>query len=71
MDKWIIASIAFGLNSGAYVSEIIRAGIQSVDHGQMEAGRSLGLTKAQTMIRLLFRRQSRIFFLRWSMNLLC
>jgi His/Glu/Gln/Arg/opine family amino acid ABC transporter permease subunit len=53
MDKWIIASIAFGLNSGAYVSEIIRAGIQSVDHGQMEAGRSLGLTKAQTMIRII------------------
>lgn len=53
MDKWIIASIAFGLNSGAYVSEIIRAGIQSVDHGQMEAGRSLGLSKAQTMIRII------------------
>lgn len=53
LDKWIIASIAFGLNSGAYVSEIIRAGIQSVDHGQMEAGRSLGLSKAQTMIRII------------------
>ncbi len=52
LDKWIIASIAFGLNSGAYVSEIIRAGIQSVEHGQVEAGRSLGLSASQTMIRI-------------------
>ena len=43
LDKWIIAAIAFGINSGAYVSEIIRGGILSVDHGQTEAGRSLGL----------------------------
>lgn len=48
-EKWIIASIAFGINSGAYVSEIIRAGIQSIDKGQTEAGRSLGLNAAQTM----------------------
>lgn len=41
--KWVIAAIAFGINSGAYVSEIIRAGILSVDKGQTEAGRSLGL----------------------------
>lgn len=47
--KWIIAAIAFGINSGAYVSEIIRAGIMSIDKGQMEAGRSLGMSKAQTM----------------------
>lgn len=47
--KWIIAAIAFGINSGAYVSEIIRAGILSIDKGQMEAGRSLGLTHGQTM----------------------
>ncbi len=52
LDKWIIASIAFGINSGAYVSEIIRAGILSVDHGQTEAGRSLGLSASQTMIRI-------------------
>ncbi len=45
----LIASLTFGINSGAYVSEIMRAGIQAVDHGQMEAGRSLGLSKAQTM----------------------
>ena len=47
---WIIASIAFGINSGAYVSEIIRAGILSIDKGQTEAGRSLGLSKTQTMV---------------------
>lgn len=49
-EKWIIAAIAFGINSGAYVSEIIRAGILSIDKGQTEAGRSLGLSGAQTMI---------------------
>ncbi|MBQ3199054.1 MAG: amino acid ABC transporter permease [Firmicutes bacterium] len=48
-EKWIIAAIAFGINSGAYVSEIIRAGILSIDKGQAEAGRSLGLNAAQTM----------------------
>lgn len=47
--KWVICAIAFGINSGAYISEIIRAGILSVDHGQTEAGRSLGLSSAQTM----------------------
>ncbi len=44
-----VAVIAFGVNSGAYVAEIIRAGIQSIDRGQTEAGRSLGLTKNMTM----------------------
>jgi len=53
LDKWIVASIAFGINSGAYVSEIIRAGIMSVDKGQTEAGRSLGMTQAQTMLRII------------------
>ena len=48
-EKWIIAAIAFAINSGAYVSEIIRAGILSIHKGQTEAGRSLGLTSAQTM----------------------
>ena len=52
-DKWIIASIAFGINSGAYVSEIIRAGILSIDIGQTEAGRSLGLTATQTMVYII------------------
>ena len=45
----IIAIIGMGLNSGAYVAEIIRAGINAVDKGQNEAGRSLGLSKGQTM----------------------
>ena len=50
--KWLIAAIAFGINSGAYVSEIFRAGIQSIDAGQTEAGRSLGLNGRQTMIHI-------------------
>ncbi len=45
----LVASLAFGINSGAYVAEIIRAGILAVDNGQNEAGRSLGLSKFQTM----------------------
>ncbi len=45
----LVASLSFGINSGAYVSEIIRAGILAVDKGQTEAGLSLGLSKAQTM----------------------
>ena len=52
IEKWIIAAIAFGINSGAYVSEIIRAGILSIDKGQTEAGRSLGLNAYQTMTRI-------------------
>lgn len=44
-----VAVLAFGINSGAYVSEIIRGGIMSVDNGQMEAGRSLGLNYITTM----------------------
>ena len=46
--------ITFGLNSSAYVSENIRAGILSVDKGQMEAGRSLGLSRLKTMIKIIF-----------------
>jgi His/Glu/Gln/Arg/opine family amino acid ABC transporter permease subunit len=48
VSKVIVAIVAFGLNSGAYVTEIIRAGILAVDKGQSEAGRSLGLTQKQT-----------------------
>lgn len=47
--KTVVAIISFGLNSAAYVSEIIRGGILSVDKGQTEAGRSLGLSSAATM----------------------
>lgn len=46
----LVASLTFGLNSAAYVAEIVRAGILAVDKGQTEAGRSLGLSKVQTMI---------------------
>lgn len=45
----IVAGIAFGMNSGAYVAEIIRAGIEGLEKGQTEAGRALGLSYAQTM----------------------
>lgn len=45
----LVAIIAFGFNSGAYVAEIMRAGITSIDDGQMEAGRSLGLSYPQTL----------------------
>lgn len=47
------AIITFGINSGAYVSENIRAGIMSVDKGQLEAGRALGLSWLQTMIKII------------------
>ena len=47
-----VAVIVFGLNSGAYVSEIMRGGINSVDAGQMEAGRALGMTYATTMLKV-------------------
>lgn len=45
----LVAIVAFGLNSGAYVAEIVRSGIMSVDEGQFEAGRSLGFNYVQTM----------------------
>lgn len=49
----LVASLSFGINSGAYVAEIVRAGILAVDKGQTEAGRSLGLSGAQTMIYII------------------
>ncbi|MFA5341777.1 MAG: amino acid ABC transporter permease [Clostridia bacterium] len=49
VDKVLAAVVAFGLNSAAYVAEIVRSGIMSVDPGQMEAGRSLGFTYGKTM----------------------
>ena len=49
VDKVIVAILAFGVNSGAYVAEIFRSGIMSIDPGQIEAGRSLGFNYAQTM----------------------
>ncbi len=49
ISKLIVATLAFGINSGAYVAEIVRSGIMSIDPGQLEAGRSLGFGYAQTM----------------------
>lgn len=49
ISKLIVATLAFGINSGAYVAEIVRSGIMSIDQGQLEAGRSLGFGYAQTM----------------------
>ncbi len=48
-NELVVGAVCFGINSGAYVAEIIRAGIESIDRGQMEAGRSLGLNYLQTM----------------------
>ena len=48
-DGMIVAVITFGINSGAYMAELIRSGINAVDGGQMEAGRSLGMSRLQTM----------------------
>lgn len=52
LSKIIVAIITFGLNSGAYIAEYIRAGIISVDIGQTEAGRSLGLSNKTTMLKI-------------------
>lgn len=51
-DDIPIAIVAFGLNSGAYVAEIFRGGIMSIDNGQFEAGRSLGFSYFQTMVHI-------------------
>ena len=52
VSKFVSATIALVINSGAYVAEIIRAGIQAVDKGQTEAARSLGLNRMQTMMKV-------------------
>ena len=53
VDKVFVAVLAFGINSGAYVAEIFRSGIMSIDNGQFEAGRSLGFNYVQTMIHII------------------
>lgn len=50
ISKVVVAIVAFGINSGAYVAEIFRSGIMSIDNGQFEAGRSFGFNYAQTMM---------------------
>ena len=53
LDKVFVAILAFGINSGAYQAEIMRAGIMSIDPGQMEAGRALGLSYWRTMLKVI------------------
>ncbi|MDR2505819.1 MAG: amino acid ABC transporter permease [Oscillospiraceae bacterium] len=53
-NKTLIGIVACGINSAAYVAEILRGGILSVDKGQIEAGRSLGLSRMQTMVMIVF-----------------
>lgn len=53
ISKVLVAVMAFGFNSGAYVAEIFRSGIMSIDNGQFEAGRSLGFNYVQTMIYII------------------
>ena len=55
----LVAVLSFGINSGAYVAEIVRAGILAVDKGQNEAGRSLGLSKTQTMIYIILTKENK------------
>lgn len=52
-NKILCAVLAFGINSGAYVAEIVRGGILSIDEGQFEAGRSLGFSYSQTMLLII------------------
>ena len=61
-EKWIIAAIAFAINSGAYVSEIVRAGILSVEKGQTEAGKALGLSNLQTMVYIIIPQAAKNIF---------
>ena len=53
ISKQFVAILSFGINSGAYVAEIFRSGIMSIDNGQFEAGRSLGFSYSQTMIHII------------------
>ena len=53
ISKVVVAIVAFGINSGAYVAEIFRSGIMSIDNGQFEAARSLGLSYKTTMISVI------------------
>jgi len=52
-NKLLVSILAFGINSGAYVAEIVRSGIMSIDNGQFEAGRSLGFNYVQTMVYII------------------
>lgn len=66
VSKRLVAILTFGINSGAYVAEIIRSGIMSVDQGQFEAGRSLGLTYVQTMWYIIIPQAFKMSCLPWA-----
>ncbi len=53
VDSLIVGIVVFGMNSGAYVAEIMRGGLNSVDNGQMEAGRAVGLSYSTTMLKII------------------
>ncbi|MHC4849836.1 MAG: amino acid ABC transporter permease [Planctomycetota bacterium] len=53
-NKWAVGTVALGVFAAAYIGEIIRAGVESIDRGQVEAGRSLGLSRARTMLHIVF-----------------
>ena len=59
ISPYVVAAIGFGINSGAYVAEIMRAGIMSVDRGQMEAGRAVGLSYGSTMLHVVLPQSAR------------
>ena len=65
-NKIMVGALSFGINSGAYVAEIIRGGIMSIDQGQMEAGRSLGFGYVPTMRFIICLRLSRPFCPLWQ-----
>ncbi len=65
------AFVVLGINSGAYVAEIFRAGIQGVDIGQVEAARSLGMSKAQTLRHVVVPQAWKLVIPPWELNLLC
>ncbi len=67
----MIGTLTLGINSGAYVSEIVRGGLMSVDPGQMEAGRSLGLNYMTTMVVIIIPRLSARCCLLWATSSSC
>jgi polar amino acid transport system permease protein len=68
MPSLNVCILVFGLNSGAYVSEIMRGGIMSVDPGQMEAGRAVGLSYGVTMMKIVVPQAVKNILPHWAMN---
>ena len=71
LPRIIVGGVAFGINSGAYMAELIRAGIQGIDKGQTEAGRSLGLSYVSTMRYIIYLKLLNKCYLLLSVNSLC